>query len=282
MGIIRRIKEIRAGLNLSRYLGISLRKTVYSELWIKGESGSDIYCHIHKPVDSSPSDPLPGVVIVPGANSPGTDYDKAGFLSARDVASCGYISLHYDPSGRGRSKGKEDHWGRRHQEELISVIDCLSGLKEVKDIRVLSFSIGIIIATGALSKARSPRVRFLFDWEGPSNRFNTTRNDTHEPLKMFPTSDDSFWNEREAKRFIGSIRCGYFRYQADKDHVQGSYKGHAIELLNLAKNGSAKWVMCNDNPEGLVCDEKCPEKYRWVPEAMNHKGQMLKYLLSLG
>ncbi len=278
MGLINRINNLKAGLNLSRLLNIRLKKTAYKEAWIDAPSHGRLYAHIHRPMEQGR---FPGVIIVPGAASPGTDYDRFDFLSAKDIASCGYIVLHYDPSGRGKSPGKEDFWGPAHQNELLSVIRYFSGLPDVEGIRILSFSIGIIIATGALANETPEHVRFIFDWEGPSNRFNTTRNDTHRPLKDFPTSDDSFWRQREAARFIKDIRCGYFRYQAGKDHVQGAYKGHAIELLNNATNGKAPWTRCNDNPPNIMYDGNDAGKYAWVPESLNHKAGILKYLISL-
>jgi hypothetical protein len=121
-------------------------------------------------------------------------------------------------------------------------------------------------------------VRYLFDWEGPSNRRNITLNDTFEPFRGYPTTDESFWAEREAARFIGLIPCGYFRYQAEKDHMQGRNKGHAMELINLATRGKAAWTRCNDNPPDTVFDERRPDAYRWVPEHRNNKAQILSYL----
>lgn len=266
--------------HLEYFIGRGLVKATYKEVWIKLPTGQNIYAHIHSPIIHGR---YPGIVFVPGANSPGTDYDKGIGVRARDVVSLGFVVLHYDPSGRGKTRGNEDYWGVSHQQELSWVIDYFSKLPAVEDdnIGILSFSIGIIIASGALARFPMSKVRYLFDWEGPSNRFNTTRNNTHKPLIGFPTADDAFWKEREASRFIGDISCGYFRYQAEQDHVQDSYKGHAIELLNLATKGKAKWTKCNDNPVNTLFDKNCVERYHWVPQELNHKGQILKYLLEI-
>ena len=280
MDIISRFRNWRSGLTLGRYSGVEPLKTSFREVCIDSSRGYGLYAHIHGPAVPGT---YPGVVFVPGANSAGTDYDRGAGLRAADVASCGFVVLHYDPSGRGRSGGQEDYWGPVHQEELSAVVGFFSRLEEVDRgrIGILSFSIGVIIATGALANYPMDGVKYLFDWEGPSNRFNTTRNDTHEPLREFPTSDDGFWDSREAARFIGKIRCGYFRYQAEIDHMQGTNKGHAIELINNAQKGSALWTRCNDNPAGAVFDEKGPGRYRWVPESLNHKGQMIRYLTEI-
>lgn len=280
MGLIDKIIGWSDSKRIERFTGKTPIDTAYKEIWIKTPPGRSIYAHIHSPVTPGK---FPGVVFVPGGGSPGTDYDKGNGVRAKAVASLGFVVLHYDPSGRGKSGGKEDYWGTIHQQELSWVVDYLSRLPMLKedDIGIMSFSIGIIIASGALARFPIPNVKYLFDWEGPSNRFNATKNDNHKPLKDFPTSNDEFWKEREAARFISEIRCGYFRYQADDDHVQGKYKGHAIELLNNAANGKAVWTRCNDNPVNTVFDEKKLDGYDWVPRHLNHKGRILKYLLEV-
>ena len=279
MGIIKKLRDWKSGINLGSFLGRELVRTTMKEMWVDLPTHR-VYSHIHI---SEIIGRRPGIVIVPGANSPGTDYDKGVSLSASEIASCGFTVLHYDPSGRGKTEGKEDYWGPAHQRELAEVMHYFSSLPEVahEDIGILSFSIGITIAVGALVRFDVPEVRYIFDWEGPSNRFNITRNDTHRPLMDFPTSKDEFWNEREAARFICEIKCGYFRYQAEKDHMQENYKGHAIELLNNATCGKASWTKCNDNPANTLFDGKKTNEYNWVPRHLNHKGLILKYLLEL-
>ncbi len=255
-------------------------ETNYKEVRIKISTSQNIYAHIHRPVMIGK---LPGIVIVPGGNSSGTDYDTGAGISAIDIASLGFIVLHYDPSGRGKTGGKEDHWGSIHQQQLSKVVDYFSGLPFVlhDNIGILSFSIGIIIASGSLARYPMPGVKYLFDWEGPSNRFNITLNNTHEPLKCFHTSNEEFWKEREPVSFIGNINCGYFRYQAEIDHVQGNYMGHAIELLNKATTGKALWTKCNDNPGNTIFDEDKVDEYHWLSKHINHRWQILKYLLEM-
>lgn len=280
MGLLDKIIGWRRTALIEKFTGRTPVDTNYKEIWIKTASGKSIYAHIHRPVMHGK---FPGVVFVPGGGSPGTDYDKGKNVRARDVASLGFVVLHYDPTGRGKSRGKEDYWGPLHQQELVHVVDSFSKSNDVieENIGIMSFSIGITIASGALARFPMPEVKYLFDWEGPSNRFNITKNDTHKPLKGFPTSNDEFWRDREAARFIGDIKCGYFRYQADFDHVQEGYKGHAIELLNNAAKGKALWTRCNDNPVNTLFDEKRSNEYHWVPTQLNHKGQVLKYLLEV-
>ncbi len=280
MNIISKFINWQSGLHLTDFVKCDLYKTACNELWIELPTGYKIYAHIHSPIGRGR---YPGIIIVPGADSPGTDYDKGLGLRAEDLASCGFSVLHYDPSGRGKTDGKEDHWGYIHQQELSYVIDYFTKLPIVMNdnVGILSFSIGIIIASGAQARFPASSIKYIFDWEGPSNRFNTTKNNTHKPLKNFPTSREDFWNDREAARFISEIRCGYFRYQAEIDHVQGNYKGHTVELLNKATKGKAAWTQCNDNPVNILFDENKIQEYNWVSSRLNHKGQILKYLLEL-
>lgn len=265
---------------IESFVGKKLVETTYTEEWIANPSGSKVYAHIHRPFADGE---YPGVVFVPGALSPGTDYDRGGEVTADDVASLGFLVLHYDPSGRGESGGQEDYWGINHQKELSIVLEYIAGRPDVwvDNIGVFSFSIGITISSGALASYELPFVRYLFDWEGPSNRFNITKNDTHTPLKKFPTSNLAFWKDREPVRFIGDIKCGYFRYQSSQDHMQGSYKGHALELVNLATKGKAKWTRLNDNSPNMLFDKNKANGYSWTPWLKNHKGQLLKYLLEI-
>jgi hypothetical protein len=251
--------------------------TVFTEHWLETPWGYKVYAHIHRPTAEGE---YPGVVIVPGALSPGTTYDSGTELTAKDIAACGCVVLHYDPSGRGKSNGREDFWGVNHQRELAFVIDTFSRDAGVMadNIGLFSFSIGIAIAVGALARFVTTDVAYLYDWEGPSNRFNITKNNTHKPLLRFPTSDRAFWNEREPRRFIDKITCSYFRYQAMRDHMQGSYKGHAIELVNLAAEGQARWTRVNDNPPDIIYNGDNISEYNWIPFYRSQKSEMLKFL----
>ncbi len=244
------------------------------------DDGKSLYLHIHRPLKEGM---LPCVVLVPGAEEAGTSFDR-GWFRADDIARAGIVAIHFDPEGRGKSDGEEDHWGIRHQENLFKVLGYIDSLSYVdKDsIGVLSFSIGIIIASGALARYRDNiRVKYLMDWEGPSNRYNTTKNDTHEPLKRFPTSDNIFWDKREASKYIGNIDCAYLRFQGEIDHVQGYYKGHAVELINNALKGGVPWVRCNDNSPNILYNRTLQKRYHWISPWTDHMAILLKYLVEL-
>lgn len=278
MGIMNRVLPFFGDLFLESFTGRKRLETTHKEMRVPNPAGPALYAHIHRPADSAVN---PGVVLVPGASNCGTDFDLGRRITASDVASLGFTVIHYDPSGRGKTGGIEDYWGPVHQRELAALVEFFSAQPEVEsgNVAVFSFSIGICIAAGAIARYRLPSVRYLFDWEGPSNRFNITQNDTHKHLGKWPSSDVFFWEEREPVLSIGEISCGYFRYQAMRDHVQGSFKGHAIELVNLAERGAARWTRMNGNPPGTIFDEADIGRYDWVPAFRNHKGQVLKYFL---
>jgi hypothetical protein len=279
MNIIRKLLYWRRRHTVKGIYGDTIHDTSHEEVWIGRSRGNKIYAHIHRPVTLGR---YPGVIFVPGGISTGTDYDGNAEVTAADVAALGFTVLHYDPSGRGKTGGQEDHWGPRHQKELADVVMWFSQLLSVdrNNIGILSFSIGIAIAAGALARFSLP-VRYLFDWEGPSNRFNITRNDTHKPLRGFPTSDEPFWSVREPRRFMAGVPCGYFRYQSEDDHMQGLFKGHAVELLNLATHGKTAWTRCNDNPVNTEFDKDNTGTYHWVSSRLNQRARILRSLLDI-
>lgn len=265
-------------VRLVRQIGRKPLPTNCREIWIQTGKDSRVYAHLYCPKSGM----YPGVVFVPGAASCGTDYYRAGEMQPKTVAALGFAVLVYDPSGRGKTGGEEDFWGLRQQDELAAVLQWLNSQPGVKknDIGIVSFSIGITIATGALARHADDLdfVRYLYDWEGPSNRFNITKNDTHPPLLQFPTRNDEFWRDREACQFIGDIKCGYFRYQAINDHMQGQEKEHALELINLAVRGQPCWTLLNHNQPNMTYDSFI-DKSCWVSPEADNKAQILRFFL---
>lgn len=280
MGHMHRLFNTLMGLQLSAYVGQKTMTTDFQEQWIPCRHGYDLYAHIHFPTQPGP---WPALVVVPGGLSSGMVYDQGSEITITEIASHGFIVLHYDPSGRGHSGGQEDYWGEKHQDEMIDVLHFLIQHPAVKhtQVGVFSFSIGNAIAIGALGRHQPSFVSYLFDWEGPSNRFNITKNDTHPPLQAFPSTNLHFWHKREPINFIQDLRCGYFRYQALYDHMQGTNKSHAIELVHGATNGQASWTQLNNNPVGMDITENTVPHSTWISPWHNHKGQLLKFLLKI-
>jgi len=238
--------------------------TTFREVWVESNTRARTYGHIHRPADPGK---YPTVILIPGGEGSGSDFGKEGRLSADDIAALGFVAMHYDPQGRGNSGGTEYFWGPGHQDELHRLLKYVMNLPEVNEnqLGIISLSIGIVIAGGALARyPDDPKVDFLFDWEGPSNKKNITLNGTHPELMRFPLSDDEFWGTRQATEYIDKIRCGYFRFQGEKDHFQGKFKGHAFELLNRATKGQASWTRCNDNPPDIIYDSRQEKQYQWI------------------
>jgi hypothetical protein len=262
--------------------------------WVRNPtSGVDLYCHVHRPAGFEPGISYPGLVLVPGGSSDGSDFDASG--RAQKYADLGFIVLHFDPDGRGRSTAggsytEEDYDGFLQQDGLHAVLRYLVDLPETDDanIGVLSMSYGITMAAGALARhAHDPGVKFLIDWEGPANRDDTAR--PHGHVDHDP-ADDGWWREREASAFLGQFQGYYLRVQSAADHVQPD-NDHAILLANLATHarhgggGRSTWTRVNSaagvtaNAPNVVYSATEPPE--WIPEGVPVEPLLEEYLLEL-
>ena len=105
-------------------------------------------------------------------------------------------------------------------------------------------------------------VAFLIDWEGPASpgkdilrglenneawadaiviQFSGGSADALEDYSEFQIhggliTDEVYWQERDAARYIKDLPCPYLRVQFDTDHAQGDNKYHMMELLMLPPN----------------------------------------------
>ncbi len=273
-------------------VGLEPRPVTVREVAIPSPTGA-LHGHVHAPQACGR---YPLTVLVPGGASPGAVHDAPGHavhLRAVDLAAMGVCVLHYDPSGRGKSPGVEDHWGPVHQDELAAALRFALAQPEANpdNAGVFSFSIGVTIAAGALARHDLPAIRYLLDWEGPSDRFIATKHDTHPPLREFPTTNEAFWRDREAVSFLPALPCGYCRYQARTDHVQGSVMDHATAMVNAAVRRPAEGVANDlvDTPwtrlNGLLVqtpfeDGRDPRFTRaLVEDADNHAATLARQLL---
>lgn len=226
-------------------------------------AGYPLYAHVHRP--SGVPGPLPGVLLCPGIDEPGTVFDDwSQPLSADEVARLGCVVMHFDPAGRGRSWGREDYGGPEHQDDVRVALRHLLGLPEVDPARsgVVAISLGIAMAAGALADPE-PGVEpgWLIDWEGPCDReIITSGGRILAPADGHALDDEAYWRPREAVRHIGRIRCGYFRYQARRDHAQPGELRHAIRMMEAVRQGRAVWFQLNDHPRGTF-----PPIPRWYP-----------------
>ncbi len=198
--------------------------------------------------------PLPGLVLVPGGLGAGSRQ------KAQHLAQQGFLVIIFDPDGRGRSSGKEDQDGTVHQDGLAAVINAVKNLPgmDPKRMGIVSFSYGITMASGALARYPDLPVRFLIDWEGPANRWDTTVGcGTNQNKRLPACSDDLAWAQREAVTFVPSLNVPYQRIQSAHDHVQPDLS-HAIDLVNAAVDGKVPWVRLNNLEPGLKFDPSKP------------------------
>ncbi len=229
--------------------------------------------------------PLPGLILVPGALSPGSDYFGATGLTER-FARAGYAAVEFDPDGRGDSGGSEDCNGPAQQDGLAAVIRFARGLDGLDGDRIVvaSFCFGLALAVGALLRHPELPVRLLVDWEGPARREQIRRLTPFRDRRIVdPRGEDMWWQEREPAASIARLEVAYQRVQSDPDHAQASLD-HALELIRLATAtphggaGRAPWTRLNGNQPNQVF---ATEEAAFFLPAVAAEMVVLPYLLEL-
>ncbi|UCE17334.1 MAG: hypothetical protein JSV84_10560, partial [Gemmatimonadota bacterium] len=265
---------------------------------VTAPNGNALWVNIIQPrADLYPGQSFPAIVDVGGGLGFGEN-------SSLHLAGDGFVEFHFNPEGRGRdhiSEGEEDYNGFVHQDDLKAVIEYAYSRPNViqDNIGVMTHSYGITLGAGCLGRYPELPVKYLIDVEGPSESFVTC----HEPWSLDddPSNDKieiafnnfghysiyrntsqanrTFWEQREATRSIGHIRCRYLRLQAEWDHAQppsAQYPEfdypplwyqckHGIDLVNLATQGSAPWTRMNvsslGNPINTLYSREDPPLY---------------------
>ena len=199
------------------------------------------------------------VVLCPGTDDAGTVFDGwTQPLNATELAQRGYVAVHFDPAGRGRSWGEEDYGGPEHQDDLECVLRHVLGLPYVHEVGVVSISLGLAMAAGALATTELP-VRFLVDWEGPCDReIICAGGDIMVPALGHGLDDDTYWFPREATRHVGQLSCPYVRVQSERDHAQPGELRHAHRMVQAAAAGTLPWFQLNEHGRSEV-----PERPVW-------------------
>ncbi len=254
-------------------------------------SGCSLYAHIHRPAYASADSTVPGVVLVPGGSGDGHGFDSTGM--ADNIATEGFAVLHFDPDGRGLSDSfPEDYDGHVHQDGLLACLRHLAAQDYVDTVNlgIMSWSYGVTMASGMMARHRdSARVKFLLDWEGPSDRSQTCADSGgHVPV---PADSEEFWVEREAARFMTGIRSAYLRMQTEVDHNPDiTDNRHCIALIDSATDfihggsGTSPWTRVNDSTMNGVNEVyTVAEPPEWIPETEQpHAGlRQLIYLHEL-
>jgi hypothetical protein len=236
---------------LWQYPPVMATAVAVETLWVVNPtSGCSLYVHIHRPVSAGPSTKVPAVVLVPDLSSAGTTFDSI----ADYIATEGFAVLHFDADGRGRSGGSEDYDGYKQQDGLAACLESLAMRNYVdsENMGIYSRGYGIVMATGMIARHETPKVKFLMDWEGPSDRYQTSSDSGgHVPV---PVDSEAFWGQREAGHFIKNVPGAYLRYQSATDHTGHiTDNHHAIALVDSATaaayggSGIAVWTRVNDS-----------------------------------
>lgn len=189
----------------------------------------------------------PAVVMVPPGVEDGLSILDTELGAA--LASAGIVVVAYDPSGRGDSTGQEDYGGPIHQANLADVLRWTAAHPQVDPgrVTVLSRSLGIAAAAGALGGDPTLRAQNLVDLEGPSllpDDLQYVAEQAQDTLEDAAEGDD-WWDARSASLSLGGFGGNYLRIQALSDHATGTWLGHAVALLQAAQAGESATVRLN-------------------------------------
>lgn len=252
---------------------------------IPSQNGNLVQVRIAKPAGSGP---FPAIIGCAGG-----DYTFAFFEELQEtILNMGVVAVDFAPQGRGSSQGEDDHYGKNHQEDLKSIIEFTARLDFVnsREIGLISFSFGVVLATGTLATYPDLPVNFLIDVEGPSCPGKDVlgaieRNadwvykipfllsqdinykDHLDTLLLHGATiyDTEYWNQRDAGLFAKTLPCPYLRIQADRDHVQGYEKYHMMRIINSVSQDAGQWSRCNRNPPNIIYTEDNIDQYEFFP-----------------
>ncbi|MGD8554532.1 MAG: hypothetical protein PVJ07_00575 [Anaerolineales bacterium] len=268
--------------------------TVVEPFDLVAPSGNRIYGLIRRPDPATyPDLCFAAVVMVPGGINPGRMMAEG--QEVRLLAEAGMVVLTFNAEGRVddvpqdiASEGTEDHNGFRHQDGLCAIVQYAIDLGYVipDNVGIKTQSYGITMGVGCAARHPEIPIKYIVDGEGPSESFVTC----HEPFSLDgdPNNDKvelvygimghystyrdsspenlSFWEEREALRFIGDFRGRYLRLQAEWDHAQPPsieaeiptftqpplwwHNKHTTDMVNAAVAGGVPWVRVNLPEQG--------------------------------
>ncbi len=247
------LDRVRRTIDLARLRGKRLRAHVTAarvrteEQWLTLADGTRIYAHVHVP---PAADRLPGVLVLPGLEGAGTDFDGySSVITADEVAALGCVCVHVDPPGTGRSWGEYDYAGPECQGATRAALEfvCRDIRVDPARVGVLGISLGVAMAAPVVADhGVRLGVRWFLDWEGPGDRrVITSFGRIMIPAMGHGLDDEEYWRPREAVRHVGRIPCPYLREQSVQDHAQGDHTGHAVDMVNAALEGDCPRVELN-------------------------------------
>ncbi len=200
----------------------------------------------------------------------------------KKIASYGLISVGYStqPKKEKWEPDLRDFNGFKDQDDVAVVLRSILAHPNVNPemVGIWSHSNGITLASGVLGREKywdiNGRIAFLLDDEGPycpqdmlkvpGIRFHTKgiRKKWAKAVeskvgfnKQYQKEDDFFY-ERCAVNFIGNFKGIYQRAQGKDDHQTYFYHEHAVEMLNTATDGNAKWTRLNKEPKNQLYKSK--------------------------
>ena len=176
---------------------------------------------------------------------------SAAFLESRYPFSCaavfesGYNLMIFDPAGRGRSWGTEDHGGLEHQDNVATLLAWIHKQYPKSKIGVFSIGCGLSMAIGGITSSTVP-VQFLMDMEGLSDEeflapiFSLSKKVIHQ----------RFWKERSPVQLLPSCTVHYIRVQGDYDHLQGYDMRHCNRIFRQLSKQNHPFFQLNNHPAG--------------------------------
>jgi len=255
-----------------------------ASLFVPSLNGKKIAVRITKPDGDGPFPVLIGVAGADGMYAFNSDLSTS-------LHEMGIVRVDFAPQGRGDSEGQDNFNGTVHQEDLKAIVDCIGPLAFVQqdNIGILTYSYGVVLAMGALSRYPEIPIAFLVDWEGPSCPGKDFQRGIENKEPWFKRTillisgrdevsseeypklvihgglipDEAYWFERDATRFAENLPCPYLRVQFDPDHAQGTSKYHMMGIINVATENSGQWTRCNDNPANIIYSEEELSKYHF-------------------
>lgn len=243
-------------------------------------SGSQTFLKVLSAGESSPT-----LFLIPGGEGTSRDF-LTKKKDAQVLVEKGFTVVLFDPEGRGQSEGEEDYNGFTTQDGLAEVIEFAKTLPEVdqEKMGIVSFSYGVTMASGLLTRYPDIGIDFLIDWEGPIDRNDTGGCDedkTGHIMGIVECDDEEFWSEREALTFIKDIEVPYWRIQSQVNHAHPD-PYHAIRIVNAAIEGKSPLVKLNDFEPNIEFDEQNPPGM--LPEKFDRElmERIADYAMQLG
>ncbi len=267
------LDRVRRTVDLARLRGrraraqLSASRVHTEEQWLTLADGTRIYAHVHSP---DAEGPMPGILMLPGLEGAGTDFDGySAVIAADEVAALGCLCVHFDPPGTGRSWGEYDYAGPVCQEAALAALEFVARSPRVARDRVgvVGISLGVAMAIPVLADHGDRLgVRWMLDWEGPGDRrVITSFGRIMIPAMGHGLDDEEYWRPREAVRHVGLLGCPYVREQSSSDHAQGEYTGHAVDMVNAALEGGNPRVELNGVPLARPLGPRSLREVEWRP-----------------